>query len=161
MRSRVQVSLSLQGKRQNVRHLRYFVSAFFVAKMQHLLQQKRLSLKGGRSIYRLVTPRRGTHEGGERVELLCPDVGVFRCLSFVAERLYSVVVRDVARVVSARYINKGRSPQNCIERGCVSAWLSDAILRDDELICFAYANKIGARLGGSVFVVLRSGLAHY
>ena len=78
------------------------------------------------------------------MELLCPDVGVFRCLSFVAERLYSVVVRDVARVVSARYINKGRSPQNCIERGCVSVRPSDAILRDDELICFAYANKIGA-----------------
>ena len=78
------------------------------------------------------------------MELLCPDVGVFRCLSFVAERLYSVVVRDVARVVSARYINKGRSPQNCIERGCVSVRSSDAILRDDELICFAYANKIGA-----------------
>ena len=30
------------------------------------------------------------------MELLCPDVGVFRCLSFVAERLYSVVARDVA-----------------------------------------------------------------
>ena len=81
----------------------------------------RLSLKSWWSMNKLVTPRRGTHEGGECVEFLCPDVGVFRCLSFVVERLYSVVVRDVARVVSARYINKGRSPQNCIERGCVSA----------------------------------------
>ena len=81
----------------------------------------RLSLKSWWSMNKHVTPRRGTHEGGECVELLCPDVGVFRCLSFVVERLYSVVVRDVARVVSARYINKGRSPQNCIERGCVSA----------------------------------------
>ena len=47
---------------------------------------------------KLVTPRRGTHEGGECVELLCPDVGVFRCLSFVVERLYFVAVRDVASV---------------------------------------------------------------
>ena len=36
-------------------------------------------------------------------------------------------------------INKGRSPQNCIERGWVSAKLSDAILRDDVLICFIVA----------------------
>ena len=69
------------------------------------------------------------------VELLCPDVGVFRCLSFVVERLYSVVVRDVARVVSARCIDKGRSPHNCMERGCVSVKQLDAIIRDDELIC--------------------------
>ena len=34
---------------------------------------------GRRPINKLVTPRRGTHEGEERVELLCPDVGVFRC----------------------------------------------------------------------------------
>ena len=32
MRSRVQVSLSLQGKRQNIRHLRYVVSAFLLRK---------------------------------------------------------------------------------------------------------------------------------
>ena len=69
------------------------------------------------------------------MELLCPDVGVFRCLSFVVERLYSVVVRDVARVVSARCIDKGRSPHNCMERGCVSVKQLDAIIRDDELIC--------------------------
>ena len=43
-----------------------------------------------------VTPRRGTHGGGECVELICPDVGVFRCLYFVAERLYYVAGRDVA-----------------------------------------------------------------
>ena len=47
---------------------------------------------------KLVTPRRGTHEGGECVELLCPDVGVFRCLYAVAERLYSVAGRDIASV---------------------------------------------------------------
>ena len=29
------------------------------------------------------------------------------------------------------HINKGRSPQNCIERGWVSAKSSNAILRDD------------------------------
>ena len=57
-----------------------------------------VSRKSRWSINKLVTPRRGTHEGGERVELLCPDVGVFRCLSFVSERLYSVVVRDIASV---------------------------------------------------------------
>ena len=49
-------------------------------------------------INKLVTPRRGTHEGGECGGFPCPDVGVFRCLSFVAERLYSVVVRDIASV---------------------------------------------------------------
>ena len=38
-------------------------------------------------------------------------------------------------------IHKGRSPQNCIERGWVSVRSSDAILRDDELIYFASANK--------------------
>ena len=32
------------------------------------------------------------------MELICPDVGVFRCLYAVAERLYSVAVRDVASV---------------------------------------------------------------
>ena len=32
-------------------------------------------------------------------------------------------------------INNGRSPQNCMERGWASARPSDAILRDDELIC--------------------------
>ena len=32
------------------------------------------------------------------MELLCPDVGVFRCLCAVAERLYSVAVRDIASV---------------------------------------------------------------
>ena len=35
-------------------------------------------------------------------------------------------------------INNGRSPQNCIERGCVSVRPSDAILRDDELISFVH-----------------------
>ena len=54
------------------------------------------------NINKHVTPRRGTQEGGECGEFPCPDVGVFRCLSFVAERLYSVVARDAARVVSAR-----------------------------------------------------------
>ena len=51
---------------------------------------------GRRPVNKLVTPRRGTHKGGECEELPCPDVGVFRCLSFVAERLYSVARRDVA-----------------------------------------------------------------
>ena len=32
------------------------------------------------------------------MELLCPDVGVFRCLYVVAERLYSVAGRDIASV---------------------------------------------------------------
>ena len=48
------------------------------------------------NINKHVTPRRGTQEGGECGEFPCPDVGVFRCLSFVAERLYFVAVRDVA-----------------------------------------------------------------
>ena len=40
-----------------------------------------LSLKSRWSINKHVTPRRGTHEGGECVELICPDVGVFRCFA--------------------------------------------------------------------------------
>ena len=40
-----------------------------------------LSRKSWWSINKDVTPRRGTHEGGEYVELLCPDVGVFRCFA--------------------------------------------------------------------------------
>ena len=94
-----------------------------------------LSLKSRWSINKLVTPRRGTHEGEECVELLSPDVGVFRCLSFVAVRLYFVAGRSGYQ---QGRINKGRSPQNCIERGCVSVRPSDAILRDDELICFTH-----------------------
>ena len=58
----------------------------------------RLSLKSRWSINKHVTPRRGTHGGGECVELICPDVGVFRCLYAVAEWLYFVAVRDVASV---------------------------------------------------------------
>ena len=54
--------------------------------------------------------------------------------SAVLLRCRAVILRCRAQRVSARYINNGRSPQNCIERSCVSAKLSNAILRDDELI---------------------------
>ena len=67
-----------------------------------------------------------------------PRRGGLPLFCFVAERLYSVARRDVARVVSARCIDNGRSPQNCIERDCVSVRPSNAILRDDELIYFAH-----------------------
>ena len=65
-----------------------------------------------------------------------PRRGGLPLFCFVAERLYSVARR---REYQQGRINKGRSPQNCIERGCVSAKLSDAILRDDGLICFIVA----------------------
>ena len=70
-----------------------------------------------------------------------PRRGGLPLFCFVAVRLYFVAGRSGYQ---QGRINKGRSPQNCIERGCVSVRPSDAILRDDELICFAYANKIGA-----------------
>ena len=54
-------------------------------------------------------------------------------LYFVAERLYFVARRSGYQQGN---INNGRSPQNFIERSCVSAKLSDTILRDDELIYF-------------------------
>ena len=60
-----------------------------------------------------VTPRRGTHEGGECVELLCPDVGVFRCFASL-QSVYTPLLG-------------------------VSARPSDATLRDDGLICFIVA----------------------
>ena len=46
-------------------------------------------------------------------------------------------LRGAGRYQQGR-IRNGRSPQNCMERGCVSVRPSDAILRDDELICFAH-----------------------
>ena len=63
------------------------------------------------------------------------------------------------------HINKGRSPQNCIVRGCVSVKPSDAILRDDGLICFTVAvgeqgaalpqaSLIKGRFGGIVNILL-------
>ena len=42
-------------------------------------------------------------------------------------------------------INKGRSPQNCIERGWVSVQSSGAILRDDELNMFNYRRRRARR----------------
>ena len=90
---------------------------------------------GRRPINKLVTPRRGTHGGGECGETPCPDVGVFRCFASL-QSVYTPLRGAMSRAgVSARFINNGRSPQNCIERGCVSAKPSNAILRDDELIC--------------------------
>ena len=63
--------------------------------------------------------------------------------SAVLLRCEAVILRCEARCRVCEYqrgrINKGRSPQNCMKRGWVSAKLSDAILRDDELICFASA----------------------
>ena len=59
--------------------------------------------------------------------------------SAVLLRCGAVIPRCEARCSERGYqqcrINKGRSPQNCMERGWVSAKSSDAILRDDELIC--------------------------
>ena len=70
-------------------------------------------------INKLVTPRRGTHKGGESWELLCPDVGVFRCFAS---------------------LRCGYTSLRCaMSRARVSARLSNAILRDDELICFTVA----------------------
>ena len=74
-------------------------------------------------------PRRG----GLLLFILRCDTVILRCWARCSERGYQ-----------QGHINNGRSPQNCIERGCVSVRPSDAILRDDELICFAYANNIGA-----------------
>ena len=105
----------------------------------------RLSRKSRWSMNKLVTPRRGTHEGGECVELLCPDVGVFRCLSFVVERLYSVAGRSGYQ---QGRINNGRSPQNCMVCGCVSARASDAILRDDGYINKLVTPRRGTQEGG-------------
>ena len=66
--------------------------------------------------------------------------------SAVLLRCRAVILRCEARCSERGYqqcrINNGRSPQNCMERGCVSVRPSDAILRDDGLICFACANKI-------------------
>ena len=66
--------------------------------------------------------------------------------SAVLLRCRAVILRCEARCRERGYqqgsINNGRSPQNCIERGCVSVRSSDAILRDDGLICFAYANEL-------------------
>ena len=63
--------------------------------------------------------------------------------SAVLLRCRAVILRCGARCSERRYqrgsINKGRSPQNCIERGCVSVRPSDAILRDDGLICLIVA----------------------
>ena len=56
--------------------------------------------------------------------------------------------------VSARYINKGRSPQNCIARGCVSARPSDTILRDDVYINRHVTPRRGTHEGGEC-VLLR------
>ena len=57
-------------------------------------------------------------------------------------RCRAVILRCGARCSERGYqqgrINNGRSPQNCMERGCVSVRPSDAILRDDELICFTH-----------------------
>ena len=54
-----------------------------------------------------------------------------------------------ARCNERRYqqgrINKGRSPQNCIERGYVSSRPSDAILRDDELNMFHHRHRRARR----------------
>ena len=50
--------------------------------------------------------------------------------------------------VSARYINKGRSPQNCIERGYVSVKYADAILRDDVYINKHVTPRRGTYKGG-------------
>ena len=66
--------------------------------------------------------------------------------SAVLLRCRAVILRCEARCRERGYqqgsINNGRSPQNCIESGCVSVRSSNAILRDDELICFAYANEL-------------------
>ena len=66
--------------------------------------------------------------------------------SAVLLRCRAVILRCEARCRERGYqqgsINNGRSPQNRIERGCVSVRSSDAILRDDGLICFAYANEL-------------------
>ena len=63
-------------------------------------------------------------------------------LPLFIRRCRAVILRCWARYSERGYqqgrINKGRSPQNCMERGYVSARPSDAILRDDELICFAH-----------------------
>ena len=58
-----------------------------------------------------------------------------------------IVVRPVrSEITTLTYqcgsINKGRSPQNCIECGCVSVRPSDAILRDDVLILESVLNFI-------------------
>ena len=74
--------------------------------------------------------------------------------SAVLLRCRAVILRCRAQRVSARYINNGRSPQNCIERSCVSAKLSDAILRDDELIgCDCKKNgqpKLSVKVGDCI-----------
>ena len=58
-------------------------------------------------IIHLVIPRRGNREAVGSTLLLCPDVGIYRCLwASQSER---------ARV-SAMLNYKGRLPQNCIER---------------------------------------------
>ena len=62
-----------------------------------------------------------------------PRRGGLPLFCFVAVRLYFVAGRSGYQ---QGRINKGRSPQNCIERGCVSARPSDTILRDDELNMF-------------------------
>ena len=72
-----------------------------------------------------------------------PRRGGLPLFCFVAVRLYFVARRSGYQ---QGRINKGRSPQNCIERGCVSARPSDAILRDDELICFATEQRKEAQL---------------
>ena len=103
-------------------------------------------------INKLVTPRRGTHKGGESWELLCPDVGVFRC--FASLRCgYTPLWGAMSRAqVSARSINKGRSPQNCIDCGWVSARLSDAILRDEVYINTLVTphGRVSARLSDAI-----------
>ena len=63
-----------------------------------------------------------------------PRRGGLPLFCFVAVRLYFVAVRSGYQQGS---INKGRSPQNCMACGCVSVRPSNAILRDDGLICFA------------------------
>ena len=73
---------------------------------------------------------------GGRCFLLIATISAVLMLSMVFILLRGAMSR--ARVL-ARFINKGRSPQNCIARGCVSVRPSDAILRDDELICFIVA----------------------
>ena len=101
-------------------------------------------------INKLVTPRRGTHGVGECGEFPCPDVGVFRCFASLRGGYTPCGARCRVCEYQRGRINKGRSPQNCMACGCVSVRPSNAILRDDGLICFAPLRTSLSVLGAGV-----------
>ena len=58
--------------------------------------------------------------------------GVLRLYTPTWESTAVILRRGLHFCVLVRVLNKGRSPQNCMDAECVSARLVDTILRDDD-----------------------------